>query len=59
MVGWENEDLSFVFELTYNYGVAKYRRGNDLSCIILNKFNSSGIDMESIVNTLYPEALKD
>jgi len=30
MVGWENEDKSFVFEMTYNYGVDAYRRGNDL-----------------------------
>jgi len=33
MVGWENEDNSFVFELTYNYGVDHYARGNDLKCI--------------------------
>jgi len=35
MVGWANEDISFVFELTFNYGVEKYRRGNDLNAIVL------------------------
>lgn len=46
MVGWENEDKSFVFELTYNYGVFEYKRGNDLKCIHLYKFNQEDVDME-------------
>lgn len=46
MVGWENEDKSFVFELTYNYGVYEYARGNDLQSISLHKFNKDGVDME-------------
>ena len=35
MVGFGPEDNHFVVELTYNYGVKKYRRGNDfqVSCI--------------------------
>ena len=46
MVGWENEDKSFVFELTYNYGVYEYARGNDLQSISLHKYNFDGDDME-------------
>ena len=30
MVGWTNEDEGFVLELTFNYGVKGYPRGNDL-----------------------------
>lgn len=29
MVGFGPEDDHFVVELTYNYGVKKYKRGND------------------------------
>lgn len=29
MVGFGAEDDHFVVELTYNYGVKKYKRGND------------------------------
>lgn len=29
MVGFGPEDNHFVVELTYNYGVKKYKRGND------------------------------
>ena len=46
MVGWDNEDESFVFELTFNYGVNSYRRGNDLNAVVLHKFNQNGEDME-------------
>lgn len=46
MVGWANEDVSFVFELTFNYGVTNYKRGNDLNTIQLYKQNSKGEDME-------------
>jgi len=46
MIGWDNEDISFVFELTYNYGISKYERGNDLNCILFHKFNKNGEDME-------------
>lgn len=46
MVGWLNEDISFVFELTFNYGVTNYRRGNDLNNITLFKKNCKGEDIE-------------
>ena len=46
MVGWLKEDESFVFELTYNQGVAGYERGNDLNAILLHKYNSEFMDME-------------
>ena len=39
MVGWLNEDVSFVLELTFNYGVTSYKRGNDLKTISLFKTN--------------------
>ena len=31
MVGYGAEDSHFVVELTYNYGIKKYERGNDFS----------------------------
>ena len=46
MVGFDIEDTSFVFELTFNYGINKYARGNDLQAIHLHKFNKDGEDME-------------
>ena len=39
MVGFDNEDNSFVFELTFNYGIASYKRGNDLQCILLHRYD--------------------
>ena len=47
MVGWLNEDTSFVFELTFNYGVTNYERGNDLHAIVLHQFNKDGEDMKA------------
>ena len=49
MVGFDNEHSSFVFELTYNYGVTSYQRGNDLVAIILHKLDSNGLDIEQKV----------
>ena len=46
MVGFDNEDISFVFELTYNYGVYSYKRGNDLLSINLHRFNQYGDDIQ-------------
>lgn len=46
MVGFDNEDISFVLELTYNYGVSEYKRGNDLECILLHRYNQEGVDMK-------------
>jgi len=39
MVGWLCEDVSFVLELTFNFGVTSYKRGNDLDAIVLYKHN--------------------
>lgn len=33
MVGYGSEDNHFVVELTYNYGIKSYRRGNDYQVI--------------------------
>ena len=49
MVGFDTEDVSFVFELTFNYGVNAYRRGNDLKQISMFKYNQDGKDMEPLV----------
>ena len=59
MVGWNNEDVSFVFELTFNYGVRRYPRGNDLHHISLHKFNQKGEDMEAVVQKMFPDSTKD
>jgi hypothetical protein len=56
MVGWMSEDESFVFELTYNYGVTNYRRGNDLNAIILHKYNHLYQDMEFKLCAQFDEA---
>ena len=36
MVGYGPEDLHFVIELTYNYGVKEYTRGNDYRSITIH-----------------------
>ena len=46
MVGFDNEDVSFVFELTFNYGITSYKRGNDLHSILLHRFDQNGVNME-------------
>ena len=46
MVGFDNEDNSFVFELTFNYGIASYKRGNDLQCILLHRYDKDGVDVQ-------------
>ena len=33
MIGYGNEDENFVIELTYNYGISAYKRGNDFRSI--------------------------
>ena len=55
MVGWENEDKSFVFELTYNYGVLSYERGNDLAAIEMYRQNSEGVDMYELLKTKFAD----
>lgn len=59
MVGWNNEDESFVLELTYNYGIYSYPRGNDLNCLLFHQKNQSGEDLEAKVNELFPDVKKD
>lgn len=34
MVGYGKEDNHFVVELTYNYGIKSYRKGNDFQVCI-------------------------
>lgn len=36
MVGQGPENEYFVFELTYNYGIRNYEKGNDLQCILIH-----------------------
>ena len=55
MVGWENEDQSFVFELTYNYGVISYDRGNDLQAIEMYRHNTKGVDMYELLRTKFAD----
>ena len=56
MIGNDNEDNSFVFELTYNYGIETYKRGNDLHSIQIYKTNSEGVDLEEKLNKDFPDA---
>ena len=46
MVGFDSEDVSFVFELTFNYGINHYERGTDLLNIRLHRYNQDGENME-------------
>ena len=56
MVGWANEDDSFVFELTFNYGIYRYARGNDLVALVLHKYDQDGVDMETKMLSSFPAA---
>ena len=53
MVGFDNEDVSFVFELTFNYGISSYKRGNDLHSIMLHRFDQNGVDVEEKLLTQF------
>ena len=37
MIGYGPEDQHFVMELTYNYGVDKYKLGDDFQGIFIDK----------------------
>lgn len=43
MIGYGPEDDNFVLELTYNYGIAEYRHGNDLVEIEVLKKDVSAV----------------
>lgn len=40
MIGYGDEDSHFVLELTYNYGVMNYTKGNDFVSITINSRNA-------------------
>ncbi|XP_003386086.1 PREDICTED: glyoxalase domain-containing protein 4-like [Amphimedon queenslandica] len=40
MVGYGEEDSHFVAELTYNYGIKSYKKGNDFKCISIHSRNA-------------------
>merc|ERR1712070_678735 len=56
MCGWDIEDDSFIFELTYNFGIDHYKRGNDLAGIVMYKFDKNGNDMEERMLKDFPES---
>lgn len=47
MVGYGEEDSHFVAELTYNYGIKSYKKGNDFKVFISHSY--SLIFIESII----------
>jgi len=51
MIGYGSEDDHFVLELTYNYTVKEYKRGNDFQVCWTN-FNIQGRSWASCVVTL-------
>ena len=55
MIGFGSEDDNFVLELTYNYGVSSYKRGNDLVAVLLPKYNSEGEDLEQKMIESFPD----
>ena len=54
MIGYGNEDTNFVIELTYNYGIRKYERGNDFNYL---KVLSNSV-FENIKNKEYSSKLR-
>ena len=32
-IGYGTEETNFALELTYNYGISSYEKGNDLRCV--------------------------
>jgi len=44
-----------VFELTYNYGVISYDRGNDLQAIEMYRHNAEGVDMYELLRTKFAD----
>ena len=32
-IGYGTEEANFALELTYNYGISSYEKGNDLRCV--------------------------
>lgn len=56
MVGFANEHTSFVFELTFNYGVEKYKRGNDLAAILMHNKSAAGANVEEGMLEKFPDA---
>ena len=55
MIGFGAEDENFVLELTYNYGVDSYERGNDLVAVLLPKYDSKGKDLEQKMIEEFPD----
>ena len=55
MIGFGGEHDNFVLELTYNYGVDSYKRGNDLVAVLLPKYNDEGEDLEAKMLADLPE----
>ena len=39
MMGYGSEDCHFVVELTYNYGIKKYKLGNDFQVNLITTCN--------------------
>lgn len=39
MMGWDNENDSFVFEIVYNYNIDKYEYGNDFAWFGFYKYS--------------------
>jgi hypothetical protein len=42
MMGWSDEHTSFVLELTYNYDVSDYSKGNQLNGILMHATDKQG-----------------
>ena len=55
MIGFGEEHTNFVLELTYNYGIDSYKRGNDLVAVLLPKYNSEGEDLEAKMLEEFPD----
>ena len=55
MIGYGEEDRHFVLELTYNYGIRAYERGNDFNYVKI----LSNLAIENIKKRNYPSLLKE
>uniref|UniRef100_A0AC35UBG6 Glyoxalase domain-containing protein 4 n=1 Tax=Rhabditophanes sp. KR3021 TaxID=114890 RepID=A0AC35UBG6_9BILA len=59
MVGYGEESKNFVFELTYNYEIGEYTRGNDFGGIyIASKSLFAKLSQDEQVHMIHPNKLK-
>jgi len=59
MIGYGDEKNNFVLELTYNYGISKYRHGNDFHqiCLSMNTSKEENVLVDSYAVLVSPKKI--